>query len=204
MRARDRDSRRDPARAGASRSWYGSALPAMAAPAAARDRDSDSRILRLGPSRDWQPGPGPGARGPGGHGRVARPRPAARSNVSGHRVATEGRRTRGSPCSSRCCLAALQRGHRHRLHRRYCSPNSCYLLSLSGAAQGVAPSRPGGARAMPRLSRLRAPTRFRQRRPPRRLTGSRNHGTNGQLGYCQSGPSHESDGPPAGSQARSS
>ena len=25
-----------------------------------------------------------------------------------------------SPCSSRCGLAALQRGHRHCLHRRYC------------------------------------------------------------------------------------
>ena len=36
---------------------------------------------------------------------------------------------------------------------RHCSPNSCYLLSLSGAAQGVAPSLPGGARAMPRLLR---------------------------------------------------
>ena len=38
-----------------------------------------------------------------------------------------------------------------------CSPHSRYLPSLSGAAQGVAPSRPGGARAMPpgRLLRCR-------------------------------------------------
>ena len=29
-----------------------------------------------------------------------------------------------SPCSSSCCLAAMERGHRHRLHRRYC----CYSI----------------------------------------------------------------------------
>ena len=38
-----------------------------------------------------------------------------------------------SPCSSHCGLAAMQRGHRHRLHRRYCclfkSPRPIGIIS---------------------------------------------------------------------------
>ena len=37
-----------------------------------------------------------------------------------------------SPCSSRCGLAALQRGHRHRVHRRYC----CLFFGRSGLYPG--------------------------------------------------------------------
>ena len=37
-----------------------------------------------------------------------------------------------SPCSSRCGLAALQRGYRHCLHRRFC----CLFLGRSGLYPG--------------------------------------------------------------------
>ena len=45
-----------------------------------------------------------------------------------------------SPCSSCCVLAAMQRGRRHRLHKRYCCLSFCLLgLYPGGHALGCGP-----------------------------------------------------------------
>ena len=93
------------------------AVPEAAAAAAA---------VTSGPTRrvsDWATGMAPAWR----HARRVRPSPAA---IGCHEnMASRARKKMNkSSCSSRCGLAALQRGHRHRLHRRYC----CLFFGRSG------------------------------------------------------------------------
>ena len=58
-----------------------------------------------------------------------------------HGEQSEKEKKNKSPCSSHCGLAALQRGHRHRLHRRYC----CLFFGRSGLDDYILAAVPSGA-----------------------------------------------------------